>query len=112
MDDRFVGAAAKNHKIRPKRAHPRGITKLTYLIHVEQNDTVSENTRRQDCCNGPFILCDFFLIATAICILLVVDYIGVSDVFAVHSVNTSIESCTTHLLRQEESQSQSEKNAV
>ena len=28
-----------------------------------------------------------------------------------HSVNTSIESCTTHLLRQEESQSQSDKNA-
>ena len=27
------------------------------------------------------------------------------------SVNTSFESCTTHLLRQEESQSQSEKNA-
>ena len=27
------------------------------------------------------------------------------------SVNTSIESCTTHLLRQTRSQSQSEKNA-
>ena len=29
-----------------------------------------------------------------------------------HSVNTSIESCTTYLLQQEESQSQSEKIAV
>ena len=29
-----------------------------------------------------------------------------------HSVNTSIESCATHLLRQEESQSHSEKNAL
>ena len=28
-----------------------------------------------------------------------------------HSVNTSIESCTAHLLRQEEPQLQSEKNA-
>ena len=28
-----------------------------------------------------------------------------------HSVNTSIEPCATHVLQQEESQSQSEKNA-
>ena len=28
-----------------------------------------------------------------------------------HSVNTSIESCATHLLRKTKSQSQSEKNA-
>ena len=29
-----------------------------------------------------------------------------------HSVNTSIKSCATHLLQQEESQSQSEKNTL
>ena len=29
-----------------------------------------------------------------------------------HSVNTSIESCVTHLLRWKESQSQSDKNAL
>ena len=52
----------------------------------------------------------FFLIA--IWFLLTMGYIGVCDVFVQsHNVNTSIESCATHLLRKDESQSQSEKNA-